>query len=317
MIKKLKQIGIIPVAKLENPAHAIPLAKALLKGGIPCIEITFRSAAAEESIRKISQELPEILVGAGTILTIEQAKSALGVGAKFLVTPGFNSKIVDFAQTEGIPIFPGVNSPTNIEAALEKGLEILKFFPAEQSGGCKMLKAFAGPYQKVKFIPTGGINIDNLNDYLSLPNVVACGGSWLVNPKLFNSENFKEIEDLASEAVSVILDFSLSHIGINMENEEKALKNANKIFELFGFPVKVGNSSIFNGKEFEWMKKPFLGDNGHIAIGTRNIEAAAAFLKRRGVAFREETRKEKNGELIAVYLNMELGGFAFHLVKKS
>jgi len=316
MIKKLKQIGIIPVAKLENPAHAIPLAKALLKGGIPCIEITFRSAAAEESIRRISQELPEILVGAGTILTMEQAENALRAGAKFLVTPGFNSKIVDFAQTEGIPIFPGVNSPTSIEAALEKGLEVLKFFPAEQSGGCEMLKAFMGPYQKVKFIPTGGINIDNLNDYLSLPNVVACGGSWLVDSKLINSEKFKEIEELASKTLSTVLDFSLSHVGINTENEEDALKNANKIFELFGFPTKVGNSSIFNGKEFEWMKKPFLGDNGHIAIGTRNIEAAIAFLKRRGITFKEETRKEKNDELVAIYLDIELGGFAFHLVKK-
>lgn len=316
MLKKLKQIGIIPVAKLENPVHAIPLAKALLKGGIPCIEVTFRSNAAEESIKRISQELPKILVGAGTILTIEQAENALGAGAKFLVTPGFNSKIVDFAQTEGIPIFPGVNSPTDIEAALEKGLEVLKFFPAEQSGGCKMLKAFAGPYQKVKFIPTGGINIDNLNDYLSLPNVIACGGSWLVNSKLVNSENFEEIEKLTSEALTNMLDFSLSHIGINTENEEDALKNANKIFELFEFPVKVGNSSIFNGKEFEWMKKPFLGKNGHIAIGTRNVEAAIAFLKRRGIAFREETCKKKNDELVAIYLDIELGGFAFHLVKK-
>jgi len=316
MIKKLKQIGIIPVAKLENPAHAIPLAKALLKGGIPCIEITFRSAAAEESIKRISQELPEILVGAGTILTVEQVKSASRAGAKFLVTPGFNSKIVDFAQAEGISIFPGVNSPTNIEAALEKGLKVLKFFPAEQSGGCEMLKAFSGPYQKVKFIPTGGININNLNDYLSLPNVIACGGSWLVDSKLINSEKFKEIEELTSKTLSNMLDFSLSHIGINMESEEKALKNANKIFELFGFPLKVGNSSIFNGKEFEWMKNPFLGENGHIAIGTRNVEAAMAFLERRGIAFKEETRKEKNGELVAIYLDIELGGFAFHLVKK-
>ncbi len=316
MIKKLKQISIIPVAKLENPAHAIPLAKALLKGGMPCIEITFRSAAAEESIRKISQELPEILVGAGTILTIVQAKNALRAGAKFLVTPGFNSKIVDFAQAEGVPIFPGVNSPTNIEAALEKGLEVLKFFPAEQSGGCKMLKAFAGPYQNVKFIPTGGIDINNLNDYLSLPNVIACGGSWLVNPKLINSKKFKEIEELAFKALSTVIDFSLSHIGINLKNEEVAMKNASEIFKLFGFPIKIGKSSIFNGEEFEWMKKPFLGENGHIAIGTRNVEAAMVFLKRRGVAFREETRKEKNDELVAIYLDIELGGFAFHLVKK-
>ncbi len=316
MIKKLKQIGIIPVAKIENPAHAIPLVGALLKGGIPCIEVTFRSDTAEEAIRKISQERPEVLVGAGTVLNIEQAKSALGAGAKFLVTPGFNSKIVDFAQAEEVPIFPGVNSPTNIEAALEKRLEVLKFFPAEQSGGCEMLKAFAGPYQNVKFIPTGGIDINNLNDYLSLPNVIACGGSWLVAPKLINSEKFKEIEELAFKTVSTILDFSLSHIGINMKNKEVAMKNASEIFKLFGFPINIGKSSIFNGKEFEWMKKPFLGRNGHIAIGTRNVEAAIAFLERRGIAFKEETRKEKNDELVAIYLDIELGDFAFHLVKK-
>lgn len=316
MLKKLKQIGIIPIVKLENPAHAIPLIDALIKGGIPCIEITFYSKTAEESIRRISQERPEVLIGAGNILTIEQAKGALKAGANFLMTPGFNPILVDFAQKEGLLIFPGVNNPTNIEAFSQKGLEVLQFFPAELSGGCKMLNTFADSYPKVKFIPTGGININNLNDYSSLPNVLVCGGSWLVDSKLINSENFQKIEELALETLNNILDFSLFHIGINSQNGEEALINANKMFELFGFSIKGGDNSIFSGKYFEWMKKPFLGKNGHIAIGTRNVEAAMAYLKKRGINFREETREEENNEVVVIYLDIELGGFAFHLLKK-
>ena len=317
LIKIFKQTGVIPVVKLENPDNAIPLTRALLKGGITCVEITFRSAAAEESIKRINREVPETLVGAGTVLTLEQAKQALQAGAKFLVTPGFSPKIVDFAQTKGVPIFPGVNTPTSIEAALEKGLDILKFFPAEQSGGCNTLKALGGPYQNLKFIPTGGIKPSNLGDYLSLPNVLACGGSWLVNPKLIEAKKFEEIKKLTTEAIDIMLDFDLSHIGINTNSEKEAINNANEIYKMFKFPIKIGKSSVFSGTEFEWMKNPFLGKHGHIAIGTKNIEGAVAYLAKRGINVKEETRKEKNGELVAIYLDIELGGFAFHLVEKK
>ena len=200
IISIFKKTGVIPVVKLENKDHAVPLAHALADGGILCIEITFRSSAAEESIKKISFEVPEMLVGAGTVLTIEQAGKALNAGAKFLVSPGFNPKIVDFALSKEIPMFPGVNDPSAIEAALEKGLTTLKFFPAELSGGCGMLKAFSGPFAQVKFIPTGGINLSNLENYLSLPNVLACGGSWLVKQDLIEGNHFKKITYLASEA---------------------------------------------------------------------------------------------------------------------
>lgn len=317
LIKTFKQNGIIPVVKLENPDNAIQLTRSLLKGGITCIEITFRSAAAEESIRRISKEVTETIVGAGTVLTIEQAEQALQAGAKFLVTPGFHPKIVDFAQSKDIPIFPGVNTPTSIEAALEKGLKILKFFPAEQSGGCKILKAFGGPYQSLKFIPTGGIKPSNLNDYLSLPNVLACGGSWLVNPKLIEAKNFEEIERLATEAVDIMLDFKLSCIGINTNSEKEAINNANEIYKMFKFPLKMEESSIFNGEEFEWIKNPSSGKHGHICIATKNIEGAIAYLERKGICTKAETREEENGELTAIYLDIELGGFAFCLVEKK
>jgi len=162
IIRIFKKTGVIPVIKLNNEKHAVPLAHALLDGGILCAEITFRSSATEEAIRKMSTEVPEMLVGAGTVLTIEQAEKAINAGAKFLVSPGFNPKIVDFAISKNIPIFPGVNDPSAIEAALEKGLTRLKFFPAELSGGYGMLKAFFGPFPQVQFIPTGGINVANL-----------------------------------------------------------------------------------------------------------------------------------------------------------
>jgi len=200
IIRIFKKTGVIPVIKLNNEKHAVPLAHALLDGGILCAEITFRSSATEEAIRKMSTEVPEMLVGAGTVLTIEQAEKAINAGAKFLVSPGFNPKIVDFALSKEIPMFPGVNDPSAIEAALEKGLTTLKFFPAELSGGCGMLKAFSGPFAQVQFIPTGGVNISNLENYLSLSNVLACGGSWLVKQDLIEGNHFEKITNLASEA---------------------------------------------------------------------------------------------------------------------
>jgi len=200
IIKNFKKTGVIPVIKLTNKNHAVPLANALLKGGIFCAEITFRSSVAEKAIREMSEKVPAILVGAGTVVTIEQAEKAINAGAKFLVSPGFNPKIVDFAISKNIPMFPGVNDPSAIEAALEKGLTTLKFFPAEASGGCEMLKAFSGPFPQIQFIPTGGINVSNLVNYLSLSNVLAVGGSWLVKPEMIEENQFDKITKLAFEA---------------------------------------------------------------------------------------------------------------------
>ncbi len=206
MNKTLQQLGnlsLVPVVALENAEDAPRLGHALLKGGLPCAEITFRTAAAQEAIRLMAAECPQVLVGAGTVLTVAQAEQAALAGAKFIVTPGFDDAVVDWCINNNIPITPGVVTPTEINMALKKGLNILKFFPAEASGGVKMLKAIGGPYQDVKFIPTGGINANNLADYLSLPSVHACGGSWMVKKQLIAKGAFDQITALTREAVNL------------------------------------------------------------------------------------------------------------------
>jgi 2-dehydro-3-deoxyphosphogluconate aldolase/(4S)-4-hydroxy-2-oxoglutarate aldolase len=204
MFEKIHEIGILPVIALDDAAQAVPLAKALAAGGIPAAEVTFRTAAGEEAIRRIAQEVPEVLVGAGTVLTCEQVDRAVNAGAKFIVSPGTNPKVVRHCLEKGVQPIPGVVTPTEIEAAMNLGLEVLKFFPAEPSGGLSMIKALAAPYTQVKFIPTGGISAVNVGEYLKYPKIVACGGSWMVKKDLVNAGNFDEIQALAAEAAAIV-----------------------------------------------------------------------------------------------------------------
>ncbi|MDU8925699.1 bifunctional 4-hydroxy-2-oxoglutarate aldolase/2-dehydro-3-deoxy-phosphogluconate aldolase, partial [Pasteurellaceae bacterium LIM206] len=187
IIEKLRHIKLVPVIALDKAEDIIPLMETLAANGLPVAEITFRSAAAEEAIRLLRRHNAEILIAAGTVLTAEQVVKAKNAGADFVVTPGFNPTIVQLCQDLDLPITPGVNNPMAIEAALEKGLNAVKFFPAEASGGVKMIKALLGPYADLQIMPTGGINTANIKDYLAIPNVVACGGSWFVEKKLINS----------------------------------------------------------------------------------------------------------------------------------
>lgn len=204
VIEKIKEMGVVPVVAIENAADAPRLGAALSAGGLPCAEITFRTAAAPEAIRLMAAECPGVLVGAGTILSVEQAKTAVANGARFIVTPGFDDSVVDWCLANEVPITPGVMTPTEINMALNKGLRVLKFFPAEAAGGIKTLKAIGGPYGEVKFIPTGGISPNNLADYLALPSVVACGGSWLVKKTLIASGDFNAITRLTQQAVAIV-----------------------------------------------------------------------------------------------------------------
>ena len=204
MMKKLQKLGIVPVVVLDRAEDALPLAERLVKGGLPCAEVTFRTAAAEESIRKIAKAFPEMIVGAGTVLTCEQADRAIDAGAKFIVSPGFNPKVTGYVLGKGVPMTPGVCTPTEIEAALQFGLDVLKFFPAEPSGGLKMIKALAAPYVGVNFMPTGGISAANVRDYLAYDRIVACGGSWMVSGKLVKEGRFDEIENLVREAAGIV-----------------------------------------------------------------------------------------------------------------
>jgi len=316
ILERIGELGITPVVKIEKAEDALPLGRALLSGDLPIAEITFRTSAAEESIKTLTGELTNLLVGAGTVLTVEQAKKAVSAGAKFIVSPGFNPKVVDYCIENDIPVTPGINNPTQIEMALEKDIKVVKFFPAEASGGLAMLKSMSAPYNEIKFIPTGGINPDNLCDYLSHPKVHACGGSWMVKPELISSGNFSEITRLTKEAISTMLGFEFAHLGINEESKDKALNSANQLSHLFNFPVKEGTTSIFAGPGFEVIKNKHLGEHGHIAITTNDIHRAVAYLKKKDISVFPETAKEKDGKLKAIYIDQKISGFAIHLLQK-
>ncbi len=212
VVEEISKIGIVPVVALEEEKDAEPLAEALCKGGIPCAEVTFRTKAAKDAIHIISTQFPGMLVGAGTVLTTEQVEQAVAAGAKFIVSPGLNPKVVQYCIDKNILVIPGITNPSDIEIAMEFGLEVVKFFPAEAAGGLKMIKAMSEPYSKMKFMPTGGIHIGNLNDYLSFEKIVACGGSWMVKKDLVAMENFEKIETLAREAVRKMLGLELMEI---------------------------------------------------------------------------------------------------------
>lgn len=204
VLKKIQEIGIVPVVVLNDAKDAAPLAKALCDGGLPCAEVTFRTDAAEESIRIMTEQFPQMLVGAGTVLTTEQVDRAVAAGAKFIVSPGLNPRIVKYCVEKGILITPGCSNPSDIEVALENGLEVVKFFPAEPAGGLNMIKAMAAPYVGVKFMPTGGINPTNVRNYLAYDRILACGGSWMVKGSLVDAGEFDKIEELTREAVEIV-----------------------------------------------------------------------------------------------------------------
>ena len=200
----IQKMGVVPVVVLNDAKDAAPLAKALVEGGLPCAEVTFRTDAAEESIRIMASEFPEMFVGAGTVLTIDQVDRAVAAGAKFIVSPGFDPEIVDYCLEKDIPVFPGCITPSEVAQAVKRGLKIVKFFPAEQFGGVATIKAMAAPYVGLKFMPTGGVNAKNLESYLSFDRIIACGGSWMVNGALVKEGKFDEIKALTEEAVKLV-----------------------------------------------------------------------------------------------------------------
>ena len=202
--EQFKEYGVVPVVVLNDAKDALPLAKALVEGGLACAEVTFRTDAAEESIRLMSEAYPEMLVGAGTVLTIDQVNRAVKAGAKFIVSPGFDPEIVDYCLENNIPVFPGCVTPSEVAQAVKRGLKVVKFFPAEQAGGIAMIKAMAAPYTMVKFMPTGGINTKNLADYLSCDKILCCGGSWMVKGDMIKAGEFDKICTMAKEAVAKV-----------------------------------------------------------------------------------------------------------------
>ncbi|NMD38770.1 MAG: bifunctional 4-hydroxy-2-oxoglutarate aldolase/2-dehydro-3-deoxy-phosphogluconate aldolase [Christensenellaceae bacterium] len=317
VLKELSYAGIIPVIKIDDASDAVPLCKALRDGGLPVAEITFRTEAAEEAIRQVHQELPDVVLGAGTVLNTDQVNKAVAAGASYIVSPGLNPKTVEHCKKIGVPIIAGCANPSDIEIAIELGLRTVKFFPAEALGGLKVIKALSGPFNQVSFVPTGGITEKNLLEYLSFEHIVACGGSWMVPNEAIKAKDWKKIEQMTRSAVTLMLGLELKHIGINVENEVQA-KNAAILFgQLMGIQPEELEKSFFVNREFEIMKSNGRGKNGHIAIAVNNVERAIWHLKRRGFTFDDNSRRYNKGKTEYIYLSDEIAGFAIHLVEKQ
>lgn len=317
VLEEISKIGIVPVIALDEVKDAKPLAKALIDGGLPCAEVTFRTAAAEESIRVIAEEFPEMLVGAGTVLTIEQVDKAVAAGAKFIVSPGLNPEVVKYCVDKNIPVCPGCSNPSDIEQAISLGLDVVKFFPAEAAGGLAMIKAMSAPYTNMKFMPTGGINAKNLNEYLGFKKNIACGGSWMVKSDMIKAGEFDKITALTKEAVELMLGFELKHVGINSEDEKAAEKTATDFCDLFGFAKDERSVSYFAGTGLEIMKMQGRGKFGHIAIATNSVERAIYHLLKRGCVFDYDSATYDNdGKIKFIYIKEDMGGFGVHLVNK-
>lgn len=316
ILQRLANAGIVPVVVIENKDDAIPTANALLAGGVDVMEITFRTAAASDAIAAVSAACPDMLVGAGTIINLEQCKKAVDAGAKFIVSPGYSEEVVAWCVENQIPVTPGCVTPTEIMAAIAHGLKVIKFFPANVYGGLSAMKSLVGPFGSIKFIPTGGVNAKNLGEYIEAPFVHAVGGSWMCTKADISAHNFEKITALCAEARKIALGFELAHIGINAENADCSMEICEQLRKAFGFETKEGNSSNFSTSALEIMKSKYLGEHGHIAIRTNSIPRAAAVLEKAGFVLDLSTAKYKADKMVAVYLSQEFGGFAVHLLQK-
>ena len=314
--EKVGLMGLVPVVVFDSMEYVLPTAKAMIDGGLPIMEITLRTKHGLPAIKKINEEYPEILLGAGTVLKLEQAKAAVEAGAKFIVSPGFNDEIVSWCLKNDIMITPGCVTPTEIEHALSFGVDILKFFPANVYGGINGCKALHGPYRMVKFVPTGGVSLNNLSDFADKEYVHAIGGGWLCSGADMKSGNYLNISKTVKESIDMLLGFEVRHVGINAKDDSEALSVANQLDGIFGFGIKEGNGSNFVGKGFEIMKGQGIGENGHVAVATNNVDRAMYYLSKIGYKFDTSPLKEKNDKNIAMYLENTVGGFGIHLLQK-
>lgn len=317
VLEQISKIGLVPVIKLDDPNKAVDLATALKKGGIPVAEVTFRAAGADRAIAAIAKALPDVLVGAGTVITVDQVKAAVDAGAKYIISPGFDPEVVGYCIEHNIPITPGCTNPSEVSIATKMGLEVVKFFPAEAAGGLKVLKALAGPFPKMRFIPTGGIGPQNLNDYLAFDKIIACGGSWMVPGKLVDANDWDGITALAKEAVMTMLKPELRHVGINSADEGTALETAHMFSTVLGSCSEHTKSHFAGNNEIEVMKAIGVGKMGHIAIAVTSVARAMHYYAAQGLQFDESSiTYDEKGQPKFVYFKEEFGGFGVHLIKK-
>lgn len=314
--KKIHDIGVVPVIALDSVEDAAPLARALCAGGLPVAEVTFRTEAAHDAMIEMKKACPEMIVGAGTVLNRQQVDAALDAGAEFIVSPGTNADTIAYCQEKGVPILPGTANAADLEIAMAYGLEVVKFFPAEPLGGLKMIKALAAPYNKLKFMPTGGIKESNVNDYLNDPVILACGGTWMIDKKAIEAKDFKKIEELTRGAVKAMLGVKIKHIGVN-EEAGNGIELAKQFAAFFGGEVRETSKGWFGSDFVEVMSEAKKrGKYGHIGVGVNNVDRAKRYYETLGYAFDEESATyDEKGNMKFIYFKDEIGGFAIHLVK--
>ena len=311
-------MGIVPVVTIEDAAKAVKLADALSEGGLPCAEITFRTAAAADAIAAIRRERPDMLVGAGTVLSVEQLEKAIDAGAQFIVTPGLNPVVVEAAQKANIPIIPGCSRPSDLEIAYTMGLRTVKFFPAEAAGGTAMLKAMSAPYSMMRFMPTGGIDAGNLRQYLDLPCVLACGGTFMISKDALKNDDYEGIRAATEKAVQSMLNLKTGHVGLICEDKADCQQKSKELADIFGLTRKGDpNGDVFMvGDFFEMLVSNMKGDRGHLAITSADVPRAYAYFCRKGYTFAEETiRYTEKGAMKSAYFNETWCGFGLHLLQ--
>ncbi|MCC6148597.1 MAG: bifunctional 4-hydroxy-2-oxoglutarate aldolase/2-dehydro-3-deoxy-phosphogluconate aldolase [Anaerolineaceae bacterium] len=318
VLEQIGNIGLVPVVVIENAEDAVLAAKALLDAHLGIMEITMRTAAGIQAIKNVRAACPNMLVGAGTILSLEKCKEAVDAGAQFIVSPGINPVIVEWCVKNDIVVTPGCVTPTEIDTALSFGIRIVKFFPADVYGGVNACNALYGPYKSagIKFIPTGGVNNDNLPEFADKPFIHAVGGGWLCKTSDITNHNFALITENAKKAIDVLLGFEVAHVGINQDTPEASLSTAGVFNKAFNFPIKEGNSSNMVSSFIEITKTKYLGTCGHLAVKTNSISRAIYYLQQKGFEIDLATAKYKGDNMIAVYLKGEFGGFAVHLLQK-
>ncbi|PJJ28910.1 bifunctional 4-hydroxy-2-oxoglutarate aldolase/2-dehydro-3-deoxy-phosphogluconate aldolase [Lacrimispora celerecrescens] len=314
ILNRIQKIGIMPVAVLDDVKNAVPLAEALCGGGIHCVVIPLSANAAEESIRIMTERFPKMLIGAGGILTTEQAGLAVNAGAKFIVTPEFSSSVVTYCIGRAIPVIPGVSTPDDVETAISFGLDAVNVSSAGQDRGFHMSQSMYSSYNHINFIPADGINEKNSSSYPAFDNILAC--RMVVEQDLLQAGAFEKIRDLTTKAIKTMLGFEFTHIGINLSNDAEADKTAGIFEAMFGFQKISGAGSLFAGTAIECMKPPCFGTKGHIAIATNSIVRAKNYFEAAGYKFNEASAKFNHNKMIVIYFEEEVGGFAVHLLQR-
>ncbi len=317
MLDQISKIGIIPVIKIEDEQQAVPLARALIDGGLPAAEITFRTKAAPHALSRIRDAFPDMLLCAGTVLSVDQAKLALDSGAKAIISPGLNPKVVSWCLEQNVCVIPGICTPSELEMALELGLKTVKFFPAEQSGGIAKIKAMSAPYAGVSFMPTGGIDLHNVNDYLSFQKVIACGGSFMVKDDLLRAGNFDEITHICRMAVDKMLDLKLAHIALKPTAAQSGQDIAETFAALLSVPVSIGKDSTFAGSAIEVLHTASDAACAQIVFSTRSLSRAVYHLEKRGFHFKPvSTAPDTQKQPSCAVMDGGIAGFEIRLIEK-